>query len=199
LTKCSVESYDYSIDKKFWLKRFKKDLIKFISLKIFKIKKIYKMFKYFDFLLFFSKKNNFFFLKRIDHMQFTECMTRYKNSTGVLLKIDIEGDEYGIIDLIECYEKNIIGFTIEFHDLDENMLILKNFITNLKYYSLIHIHGNNYARINSQGDPLALEITFSHKKYLNSSDVINNRNYPIKDLDYPNAKRAKDISLSFEN
>ena len=40
LTKCSVEAYDYSIDKKFWFNRFKKDLIKFISLKIFKIKKI---------------------------------------------------------------------------------------------------------------------------------------------------------------
>ena len=30
LTKCSVESYDYSIDKKFWLERFKKDFTKFL-------------------------------------------------------------------------------------------------------------------------------------------------------------------------
>jgi len=199
LTKCSVESYDYSIDKKFWFNRFKKDLIKFISLKIFKIKKIYNMFKYFDFLLFFNKKNNLFFLKRVDRIQFIECMIRYKNVTGILLKIDIEGDEYGIIDLIECYEKNIIGFTIEFHDLEDNMLIIKNFIANLKYFSLIHIHGNNYSGTNSQGDPLALEMTFSHKRYINSFDVINNRNYPIENLDYPNAKRAKDIPLSFEN
>lgn len=199
LTKCSVESYDYSIDKKFWLSRFKKDFIKLICLKIFKLKKIYNMFKYLDFLFFFNKKNNFFFLKRVDRKQFIDCMRRYRNSFGILLKIDIEGDEYDIIDLIENYEGNIIGFTIEFHDLEDNRTVLKNFITNLKYYSLIHVHGNNYSRINSQGDPLVLEMTFSHKRYLNTFEVINNRNYPVNGLDYPNAKRANDISLSFEN
>lgn len=61
LTKCSVESYDYSIDKKFWFNRLKKDFVKFISLKIFKPKKIYNMFKYLDFLFFFNKKIILFF------------------------------------------------------------------------------------------------------------------------------------------
>ena len=64
LTKCSVESYDYSIDKKFWLERFKKDFIKFITFKIFKLKKISNMFRYLDFLYFFNKKIINFFLKK---------------------------------------------------------------------------------------------------------------------------------------
>ena len=199
LTKCSVESYDYSIDIKFWFERFKKDFIKFISLKIFKPKKIYNMFKYLDFLLFFNKKNNSFFLKRVDRNQFIDCMKKYENNQGILLKIDIEGSEYDLIDIIEQYEKNIIGFVIEFHNLDNYISILKNFITNLKNYNLIHIHGNNYSSISKQGDPSVLEMTFSHKKYLNNSKQSNNRNYPINGLDYPNAKRAKDINLSFEN
>jgi hypothetical protein len=199
LTKCSVESYDYSIDKKFWFNRLKKDFIKFISLKIFKPKKIYNMFKYLDFLFFFNKKNNSFFLRKIDSKEFIKCMKKYENSLGVLLKIDIEGSEYDIIDLIEQYEKNIVGFVIEFHDLEKNIIRLKSFITNLKNYNLIHIHGNNYSIINNQGDPSVLEMTFSHIKYLNNFKRSNNRNYPINRLDYPNAKRAKDITLNFEN
>jgi hypothetical protein len=198
LTKCSVESYDYSIDKKFWFERFKKDFIKFISFKIFKLKKIFNMFKYIDFLLFFNKKNNLFFLKRVDRNQFIDTMKKYQNNQGILLKIDIEGSEYNFIDIIEQYEKNIIGFVIEFHDLENNIKILKNFIANLKYYNLIHIHGNNYSIINNQGNPSVLEMTFSHKKYLNNLKENNNRNYPINGLDYPNAKRAKDIKLNFE-
>lgn len=125
-------------------------------------------------------------------------MKKYENSLGVLLKIDIEGSEYDIIDLIEQYEKNIVGFVIEFHDLEKNIIRLKSFITNLKNYNLIHVHGNNYSNIDNQGDPLVLEMTFSHKKYLYNQKQSNNRNYPIIGLDYPNAKRSKDIKLNFE-
>jgi hypothetical protein len=50
-------------------------------------------------------------------------MKKYENNQGILLKIDIEGSEYDFIDLIEQYEKNIIGFVIEFHDLDKNISI----------------------------------------------------------------------------
>jgi very-short-patch-repair endonuclease len=84
-------------------------------------------------------------------------------------------------------------------DLEKNIIRLKSFITNLKNYNLIHIHGNNYSIINNQGDPSVLEMTFSHIKYLNNFKRSNNRNYPINGLDYPNAKRAKDITLNFEN
>ena len=56
-----VIAYDYSINSDFWISRLKKDLIKFIKLKIFKPKKFYKMFQYIDFIFFFkmNKKNLF--------------------------------------------------------------------------------------------------------------------------------------------
>ena len=50
----NIFAYDYSINNNFWLMRFKKDLIKFFQLKIFKPKKLYKMFQYIDFLIFFK-------------------------------------------------------------------------------------------------------------------------------------------------
>ena len=42
-------------------------------------------------------------------------------------------------------------------------------------------------------------MTFSHIKYLKDFRINNNRDYPIIGLDYPNAKRAKDIKLNFEH
>ena len=198
LTKCSVESYDYSIDKKFWLERFKKDFVKFISFKIFKLKKICNMFRYLDFLYFFNKKNNKFFLKKINNIEFLNCIKKYQDKSGVFLKIDIESSEYEIIDVIEEYERCVIGFVIEFHDLENNLIILKNFVVGLKNYKLIHVHGNNYSKIDNKGDPSVLEMTFSHIKYVKDCRINNNRDYPIIGLDYPNAKRAKDIKLNFE-
>jgi len=66
ISKESVYAYDHSIHTNFWFSRFKKDLFKFLCLKIFKPKKLYKMFQYLDFLFFFKlNKNNKFFLKKI--------------------------------------------------------------------------------------------------------------------------------------
>ena len=61
-----VFAYDYSVNSNFWISKFKKDLIKFLQLKIFKPKKLYKMFQYIDFLIFFKmNKKNRFYLKKI--------------------------------------------------------------------------------------------------------------------------------------
>ena len=43
ISNAKVIAYDHSIDSNFWISKFKKDLIKFIKLKIFKPKKLYKM------------------------------------------------------------------------------------------------------------------------------------------------------------
>ena len=66
LSNCIVDSYDYSIDTNFWINRFRKDLFKFLCLKIFKPKKLYKMFQFLDFIFFFKfNKKNSFSLKKI--------------------------------------------------------------------------------------------------------------------------------------
>lgn len=199
LNKCQVEGYDYSINQRFWFERFKKDLIKFFSLKIFKLRKFKEMFKYFRFLFFFNKNNNKFFLKKINLPEFIKILERYKsrNRYNIFLKADIEGSEYDFLYEINKYHTHIIGFAIEFHNLEKKSEILKKFIINNKYYKLIHVHGNNFSPLSKYGDPTILEMTFSHTKYLNNYKKFNNRKYPIKELDYPNAKRAKDLKLYF--
>jgi hypothetical protein len=199
LTKCSVVGYDYSINQRFWIERFKKDLVKFFSLKIFKLKKIKGIFKYFRFLFFFNKNNNKFFLKKISLLEFTKILEicKKKKKNNIFLKSDIEGSEYDFLNKINKYHANIIGFAIEFHNLEKKSPKLKKFIINNKYYKLIHVHGNNLSSLDKYGDPTILEMTFCHNKYLNNFKKKNNRKYPIKGLDFPNAKRAKDVSLYF--
>ena len=66
LSNCEVDAYDYSIDKNFWLDRFKKDLVKFLCLKIFKPKKIKNMFKYFFLNLFLTRKQILLIRKKLE-------------------------------------------------------------------------------------------------------------------------------------
>ena len=54
ISNAKILAYDDSITSDYWINKFKKDLIKFFKLKIFKPKKIYKMFQFIDF--FFSLK-----------------------------------------------------------------------------------------------------------------------------------------------
>ena len=74
-TSAKLLAYDHTIDKEFWLSKFKKDLIKFFQLKIFKPKKLYKMFQFLDFILFFKmNNNNKFYLKKIGKCQNCLCL-----------------------------------------------------------------------------------------------------------------------------
>ena len=112
----------------------------------------------------------------------------------VFLKIDIEGWEYRILNEILLLSDSIQGLTIEFHDVDLNMIRIKDFIEKFPL-PLVHVHCNNYAIINSNKTPLAIECTFT-------SSGINTKNYvhklPNKN-DMPNNKTEPDYHINFEN
>ena len=201
--KCGVDAYDYSINLNFWIKRFMDDLLKFLQLKIFKPKKIYKMFKLLDFFYFFYiKKDNNFFLKKIgknkNETSFNKTVSKYKDD--IFLKIDIEGSEYELLpDLIKFSNKNLIGIVIEFHHISSNLKKIINFIDKIKKnLALVHIHGNNYSVKSAKLDPEAIEMTFVNVKYLSKKNTKNSKKYPIKNLDFPNSKRSKDILMRFK-
>ena len=197
LSNCEVDAYDYSIDKNFWLDRFKKDLVKFLCLKIFKPKKIKNMFKYFFFKSFFNKKTNSFNKEKIGNkdgeLSFNSIMQKHREKK-IFLKSDIEGGEFSFYKDIEKFD-NIIGIAIEFHNVIEKNELIKNFLQNLKKFKLIHIHANNLVPVNNSSH--CLEMTFARNEYLDNSETSNNKKYPIKGLDYPNAKRGKDIEIYF--
>ena len=203
LTNCAVEAYDYSINLDFWIKKFQKDLIKFLCLKIFKPKKLYKMFQFIDFLFFFKlNKNNNFFLKKIGNKRnltsLSRILKKHKNIKNIFLKSDIEGSEYEILNDILKYSSQIDGFMIEFHAVKKNISKIVSFIKRSNKYKLAHIHGNNYSVQHYLDDPDVIELTFTRIEFFKKKKN-NNKSYPIKGLDYPNIKRGKDVKLNFKH
>ena len=127
-----------------------------------------------------------------------KAFSRVDKSGDVVLKCDIDGDEYKIIDEILKYSTRIKMLIFEFHLVDNNE---ENFYKSIKkikeYFEIIHIHGNNhFSKLNS-GLPFILEITLINKKFApKNPEHINN--FPIPGLDYPNNPYKDDLVFSFE-
>ena len=115
-----------------------------------------------------------------------------------ILKCDIEGTEYFIIDDIMKYQDRINVIAIEFHWVDKN---LKKFTENvkkiLKYFSIVHIHGNNNkGLVENVNLPEVPEITFVNNKFIDDKKYL--LNFPIQGLDNPNNPTAEDLFFHFK-
>lgn len=198
----SIVAYDHTVDNIFWFKRLMKDVFHFFLLKKLRFSKIKKIFKFFDYKIFFSGKNIHHKLKVGNSEKKNKEITInriLKDKKNVLLKIDIESDEYKILENIKENSKKINCLLIEFHEIKKNIDIVKNFIKDNKLLKLVHIHGNNYANIDIQGFPGAMELTFVNTEKIEINLDKNTNLYPIKGIDFPNVKRHKDVELIFED
>ncbi len=194
-----IIAYDHTVNEQFWKTRFKNDLISFLLFKKIKFNQIIDIFKYLSYLAFFRGKNEHLIKKvvpkkkKINQVTVNEALKDFQNT---LLKIDIEGDEYGVLDQINKNSKKINLLIIEFHDVKKNIKKIKKFLkkSNLK---IIHIHANNYGGIDKNGLPKVLEISLLNKKKFKISKNKSNYSYPIGGLDHSNLKRREDIKLIF--
>lgn len=198
---CSVVAYDHTINKKFWFRRFLLDCKNFFLLKKIKINQIIDIFKFIDYYFFF-KKNIHYQIKvgqNSNEVNLKKILQKFNKEYEILLKIDIEGDEYKILSDIKNFSKFINTILIEFHDIDNNEKknFIKNFIFENKIFKLIHINGNNYS-IDSNGNPNCIELTFVNSDIFPDLSIKSDYDYPINGLDYPNLKRRKDCELKFE-
>lgn len=113
------------------------------------------------------------------------------DSKNIYLKIDIEGNEYRILDELIRNQNRITGLVIEFHDCDIHIERIQQFIDAFSL-SIIHIHPNNYAPVRvSSGLPLVLNMTFSAGQEAEEDCV-----YPHP-LDMPNNPTSEEIQICF--
>ena len=126
-----------------------------------------------------------------------QILSKIKNKK-ILLSIDIEGDEYKILDNINKHSKLIHLLIIEFHYLDKERSSFKRILEKLKKdFDIIHIHGNNYTSFCKDGLPITLEMTFRNKKlypFIKKNLV---KKFPVKELDYPNLKTQNDLNFYY--
>ena len=196
---CEVIAYDHTVNNQFWIKRFKKDFISLLLLKKLKPNKIIDVFKYINYLRFFNGKNKHYLKKIVSHKKKSNQTTineALKNSKNIILKVDIEGDEYKVLNDINKNSKKVNLLIIEFHKVFKNLKKIKKFLSKSNF-KIVHIHGNNYGGINTMGIPNVLEITFVNKKKFKISKKKSSYKYPINGLDFSNLKRREDIKLKF--
>ena len=115
-----------------------------------------------------------------------------------LVKIDIEGSEYDLMDQIFDYSYLIAGLIIEFHDIDENQDKFTNFIEMLKKnFRIDHLHVNNF-RLPIDGKISTAEFSFTNFKLLDgetASPVLSS----FHELDSPNCPDVPQVFLVFES
>ena len=74
-----------------------------------------------------------------------------------LLKIDIEGAEYGILNDICGISRRLVGLVMEFHDVAKRINEIEAFMARLPL-NLCHVHCNNYGKIGDRGLPEAHRV-----------------------------------------
>ena len=197
----SIIAFDHTVNNEFWIKRFKKDFISLLLLKKLRLSKILDVFKYLDYLLFF-RKNKIHYEKKIVNKSKNNKQESIsdilKPLNDIVLKVDIEGDEYKILNDIKKNSKKIIFLIIEFHNIHKNLRKLQKFLNNLDL-KIIHIHANNYGGVNKKKDPKVLELSLINSKIIKIKKKYSKSKYPIINLDYKNFKRRDDIKIRFND
>ena len=202
--------YDYTVSYWPYMKNVLKYFRRFITLRG-KPNALINRIRYLkDYLSFFKLKNIFFFSERIAYparkkidTDIDKVFSRIDSNNNtkdksVILKCDIEGSEFEIIDRITKYSHRIEALIFEFHWMNKNEKVFLDSIKKLqKYFDIAHIHGNNHCDKLESGLPIVLEITLLNKKYSpDNKEYV--KSFPIRGLDAPNNPTKEDLSFQFD-
>ncbi len=188
--------YDHTINLIFWIKLFLQTLYYFIRYQ----SSPKNLFKYFNYVTFFNNKNTehkkFKISPKTDFKKNTISLNKIlkKEKNNLLLKIDIEGDEYKILYQIIKYQKIINCLIIEFHKVDKNLNKIKNFLRKMKNFENCNISPNNAFGFDKNNDPYVFEIVLINKKFVNKKDY--NNDIYLRSL--PNNPYKKSFNISFK-
>jgi hypothetical protein len=172
-----------------------------------KIKNMSIRFKrFFEWEKFIKNKNVKFQSKRLfDRNQFDDCITvtqiidSLPPKVHLVVKCDIEGGEYRIIDDIIKFQERIDCLIIEFHDINPLKETFKsNFKKIIEMFDVLHIHPNNSAGYGVCGFPDVIEVTFVKK--VNHIDRVIDQTKKLEtltELDYPCDPRLPEVNLIF--
>ena len=125
-----------------------------------------------------------------------EVILRTK-SKKILMKIDIEGAEYRIIDSIVRHADKITVLAIEFHETFPYRPVFISAIKKLqKKFKIVHFHANNFGGYARDGLPETPEITFINNK-INIKTFGKRKTLPLDNLDASNGPLRPDYKIKF--
>lgn len=126
----------------------------------------------------------------VDSLAFTEACND-DGANPFFLKIDIEGDEYEVLQDLLKIASQTSGLAIEFHGVSKKRETILDFIRNYTL-KLTHTHINNCAGMDNDGLPELIELTFS-KSCNEQEKVVTLPNL----LDMSNSPKLKQWAIEF--
>jgi hypothetical protein len=120
---------------------------------------------------------------------------RMPHASCVVLKVDIEGSEYEILEQILSLADRMEALAIEFHDIAAHVDAIVRFTEALSASHVVaHLHGNNYAPPTSDGGlPASIEVVFARRAAQVMADYAGD--LPRPGLDYPNSGKKPDVVI----
>ena len=203
----NIYMYDFSVSSMPYIKELIKYFKRFLTFRT-PYKSVSDRLKYLrNYLSFFKIKNVNFFKEKIAFpvkdkidTDINKVFSRIPKENKVVLKSDIEGSEYEVIDQILNYSDRIEMLIFEFHWLDKNEEIFLESLRKLqKHFDIIHIHGNNHFDKLPTGLPIIIEMTLLNKRYNLEKEKEYVLNFPIKGLDFSNNPFKEDLVFSFSS
>lgn len=126
------------------------------------------------------------------YMSLKDIINKFTKNEKIFLKIDIEGDEYRLINDLLKFSNRIAGLIIEFHYVDIHLDRIIDFVKKIDL-TLVHTHINNAGPIIEKKIPTLIELTFA-KNPKKIGDLKNIKHL----LDQPNLKDKENPELKFE-
>jgi len=115
----------------------------------------------------------------------------------VFIKMDIEGSEYGLIDLFVEHHARITGIAMEWHDCANRSSKWYDAVQKLQqHYDIVHLHGNNHVTPDSDGIFGCMELTHVRRDLINSTEL--RKQIYVTGLDYSNVHSWDDYEYYFE-
>ena len=189
--------YDHSVHIWFWIKQSINSIYFFLRYG----NSFRNIFKFIDYNYFFKRNN-------VEHKKYkiSNKINFSKNEISLskildlekynlLLKIDIEGDEYKILNDIIKYQNKIDCLIIEFHGIKKNKKKIEKFLKKMKKLKNCNISPNNSSGFDKFNDPLTVEIILINKNYLKKKDFKKKIN--LKFL--PNNPYKKNFTIKFKS
>ena len=138
-------------------------------------------------------------IKNFNEISLVEIFKDYiaDSQSTIILKIDIEGSEYEIIEQILELSSQILVLIIEFHEILKLKEKFKSSLEQLESsFTLIHTHANNYGKIDEFSIPDVCEFTF-----INMNMYVTNKKVsklPQIGLDSPTTPSRPDYKMIFD-
>lgn len=197
----SAVCFDPTVDRTFWAKRLAVGMIK--GLLRCDVSRLRRGLRVIDYCRFFDAKRNRHVRKAIGYsgpnaLNLSDAIAVATLSGPLMLKMDIEGWEYRILEQLVDLREEFVGFTIEFHDIDLHEQRIADFVDAVSdCFVLIHFHANSHTTIGPDGLALVVELTFMARRLLRPDEELTIHDLPIAGFDAPNIPGQKEAVVSF--